>query len=202
MAYSDFTLSDIKEKFQIVTEEQVDIFPNIEAEKISDYLNGTLKENIPLALAIHTEKARSEMIVTPILIEIRKILNHRISLFSGVEFNVDKEKGLNGICDYLISLSKEQLYVTSPIISVVEAKNDNIKSGLAQCSAEMIASQIFNEQKQDRIDTIYGIVTTGSIWKFLKLDGKTLYIDIKEYYLEQLGKIMGIMLHIIRSEIS
>ena len=202
MAYSDFTLSDIKEKFQIVTEEQVDIFPNIEAEKISDYLNGTLKENIPLALAIHTEKARSEMIVTPILIEIRKILNHRISLFSGVEFNVDKEKGLNGICDYLISLSKEQLYVTSPIISVVEAKNDNIKSGLAQCSAEMIASQIFNEQKQDRIDTIYGIVTTGSIWKFLKLDGKTLYIDIKEYYLEQLGKIMGIMLHIIRLEIS
>ena len=202
MAYSDFTLSDIKEKFQIVTEEQVDIFPNIEAEKISDYLNETLKENIPLALAIHTEKARSEMIVTPILIEIRKILNHRISLFSGVEFNVDKEKGLNGICDYLISLSKEQLYVTSPVISVVEAKNDNIKSGLAQCSAEMIASQIFNEQKQDRIDTIYGIVTTGSIWKFLKLDGKTLYIDIKEYYLEQLGKIMGIMLHIIRSEIS
>jgi len=202
MAYSDFTLSDIKEKFQIVTEEQVDIFPNIEAEKISDYLNETLKENIPLALAIHTEKARSEMIVTPILIEIRKILNHRISLFSGVEFNVDKEKGLNGICDYLISLSKEQLYVTSPVISVVEAKNDNIKSGLAQCSAEMIASQIFNEQKQDRIDTIYGIVTTGSIWKFLKLDGKTLYIDIKEYYLEQLGKIMGIMLHIIRLEIS
>ncbi len=202
MAYSDFTLSDIKEKFQIVTEEHVDIFPHIEAEKISDYLNGTLKENIPLALAIHTEKARSEMIVTPILIEIRKILNHRISLFSGVEFNVDKEKGLNGICDYLISLSKEQLYVTSPIISVVEAKNDNIKSGLAQCSAEMIASQIFNEQKQDRIDTIYGIVTTGSIWKFLKLDGKTLYIDIKEYYLEQLGKIMGIMLHIIRLEIS
>jgi len=202
MAYSDFTLSDIKEKFQIVTEEQVDIFPNIEEEKISDYLNETLKENIPLALAIHTEKARSEMIVTPILIEIRKILNHRISLFSGVEFNVDKEKGLNGICDYLISLSKEQLYVTSPIISVVEAKNDNIKSGLAQCSAEMIASQIFNEQKQDRIDTIYGIVTTGSIWKFLKLDGKTLYIDIKEYYLEQLGKIMGIMLHIIRLEIS
>jgi len=202
MAYSDFTLSDIKEKFQIVTEEQVDIFPNIEEEKISDYLNETLKENIPLALAIHTEKARSEMIVTPILIEIRKILNHRISLFSGVEFNVDKEKGLNGICDYLISLSKEQLYVTSPVISVVEAKNDNIKSGLAQCSAEMIASQIFNEQKQDRIDTIYGIVTTGSIWKFLKLDGKTLYIDIKEYYLEQLGKIMGIMLHIIRLEIS
>lgn len=200
MAYSDFTLSEIKEKFQLLIEEQTDIFPGIKEGAISDYLKETLKENIPLALAIHTEKARSEMIVTPILIELRKILNHRISLFSGVEFNVDKEKGLNGTCDYIISLSKEQLYVTSPIISIVEAKNDNIKSGLAQCSAEMIASRIFNEQRKDRINTLYGIVTTGSIWKFLKLNQTTLYIDVKEYYLEQLGKIMGIMLHIIESE--
>lgn len=199
MAYSDFTLSELKEKFQIVTEEKTNIFPDIREEKISDYLSGTLEENIPLALAIHTEKARSEMIVTPILIELRKLLNRRISLFSGVEFNIDKEKGLNGVCDYIISLSEEQLYVSSPVISVVEAKNDNIKSGLAQCAAEMIASRIFNEQKGNWISTIYGIVTTGSIWKFLKLND-TLYIDVREYYLEQLGRIMGIMLQIISSE--
>ncbi len=201
MAYSDFTLSEIKEKFQLDTEEETNIFPNVGEEKISDSLNEILKENIPLALAIHTEKARSEMIVTPILIELRKVLNHRISLFSGVEFNVDKEKGLNGVCDYIISLSKEQLYVSSPIISIVEAKNDNIKSGLAQCAAEMIASRIFNEQKGSRINTIYGIVTTGSNWRFLKLDD-ALYIDVKEYYIEQLAKIMAIMLQIINSEIS
>jgi hypothetical protein len=199
MAYSDYTLSEIKEKFQLVIEEQTNIFSDVKDVKISDFLNELLKENISLALAIHTEKARSEMIVTPILIELRKMLNRRISLFSGVEFNIDKEKGLNGICDYIISLSKEQLYINSPIISVVEAKNDNIKSGLAQCAAEMIASKMFNEQKKNRISAIYGIVTTGSNWRFLKLDD-TLYIDIKEYYIEQLGKIMGIMLHIINSE--
>jgi len=139
------------------------------------------------------------MIVTPVLIELRKILNRRISLFSGVEFNVDKEKGLNGVCDYIISLSEEQLYVSSPVISVVEAKNDNIKSGLAQCAAEMMAYRIFNEQKGNRISTIYGIVTTGSIWKFLKLND-ALYIDVREYYIEQLGRIMGIMLQMITSE--
>ncbi len=116
-----------------------------------------------------------------------------------MEFNVDKEKGLNGICDYIISLSEEQLYVNSPIISIVEAKNDNIKSGLAQCAAEMIASKIFNEQNETQINTIYGVVTTGSNWRFLKLDNK-LYIDIKEYYIEQLDKIMGIMLQMIHSE--
>ncbi len=198
MAYSDYTLSEIKEKFHLAIEEQTNIFPDVIEEKISDFLNEILEENIPLALAIHTEKARSEMIVTPILIELRKLLNHRISLFSGVEFNIDKEKRLNGVCDYIISLSKEQLYVSSPVISVVEAKNDNLKSGLAQCAAEMIASRIFNEQKGSRISTIYGIVTTGSIWRFLKLNDM-LYIDVKEYHIERLGKIMGIMLHIINS---
>ncbi len=201
MAYSDFTLIEIKEKFQFETEEETNIFPIVTEEKISGTLNEILKENIPLALAIHTEKARSEMIVTPILIELRKILNHRISLFSGVEFNVDKEKGLNGVCDYIISLSKEQLYINSPVISVVEAKNDNIKSGLAQCAAEMIAARIFNEKKGNQINAIYGIVTTGSNWRFLKLDD-ILYIDVKEYYLEQLSIIMGILLHIVNSEIS
>jgi hypothetical protein len=201
MAYSDYTLSEIKEKFQLIIEAETNLFPDVREEKISDSLSEILKENIPLALAIHTEKARSEMIVTPVLIELRKVLNHRISLFSGVEFNVDKEKGLNGVCDYIISLSKEQLYVSSPVISIVEAKNDNIKSGLAQCAAEMIASGMFNEQKGSQIKTMYGIVTTGSIWRFLKLDD-SLYIDVKEYYIEQLGKIMGIMLQIINSEIS
>ncbi len=201
MAFSDYTLSEIKEKFQLVIEAETNLFPNVGEEKISDFLSEILKENIPLALAIHTEKARSEMIVTPVLIELRKILNHRISLFSGVEFNVDKEKGLNGVCDYIISLSKEQFYISSPVISVVEAKNDNIKSGLAQCAAEMIASGMFNEQKGNQIKAIYGIVTTGSNWRFLKLDN-LLYIDVKEYYIEQLGKIMGIMLQIINSEIS
>ncbi len=200
MAYSDYTLSEIKEKFQLIIEAETNLFPDVREEKISDFLSEILKENIPLALAIHTEKARSEMIVTPILIELRKVLNHRISLFSGVEFNVDKEKGLNGVCDYIISLSKEQLYVSSPVISIVEAKNDNIKSGLAQCAAEMIASGMFNEQKGSQIKTMYGIVTTGSNWRFLKLDD-SLYIDVKEYYIEQLGKIMGIMLQIINSEI-
>ena len=201
MAYSDYTLSEIKEKFQLIIEAETNLFPDVREEKISDSLSEILKENIPLALAIHTEKARSEMIVKPVLIELRKVLNHRISLFSGVEFNVDKEKGLNGVCDYIISLSKEQLYVSSPVISIVEAKNDNIKSGLAQCAAEMIAYGMFNEQKGSQIKTMYGIVTTGSIWRFLKLDD-SLYIDVKEYYIEQLGKIMGIMLQIINSEIS
>jgi len=197
MAYSDFNLSEIKDRFQIVLEDATRLFPEVEPVPISHFLREVLEENVPLALAIHTEKARSEMIVTPILIEVRKLLDRRISLFSGVEFNVDKEQGLNGICDYLISLSKEQLYISAPVVALVEAKNDNLKSGLAQCAAEMIAARIFNEQKQNSIEIIYGVVTTGSNWRFLKLVENRLYIDIQEYYLEQLGVLVGILLKML-----
>ncbi|KKI99459.1 hypothetical protein [Prochlorothrix hollandica] len=201
MAYSDFNLSEIEERFQLVLEDATRLFPEVEAVPISHFLREVLEENIPLALAIHTEKARSEMIVTPILIEVRKLLDRRISLFSGVEFNVDKEQGLNGICDYLISLSKEQLYINSPVVAIVEAKNDNLKSGLAQCAAEMIAARIFNEQKHNPIEIIYGVVTTGSNWRFLKLVENRLYIDVQEYYLEQLGLIVGILLKMLSASV-
>lgn len=202
MAYSDFNLSEIKDRFQIVLEDATRLFPEVEPVPISHFLREVLEENVPLALAIHTEKARSEMIVTPILIEVRKLLDRRISLFSGVEFNVDKEQGLNGICDYLISLSKEQLYISAPVVALVEAKNDNLKSGLAQCAAEMIAARIFNEQKQNSIEIIYGVVTTGSNWRFLKLVENRLYIDIQEYYLDQLGVIAAILLKMLSTGIA
>lgn len=67
------------------------------------------------------------MIITPILLELRRKANYEISLFSGSDFNVDFEKGLSGYCDFLISRSKEQLTINAPVIIIVEAKNENIK---------------------------------------------------------------------------
>lgn len=63
----------------------------------------------------------------------------------------------------------------------------------------MIASRTFNEREGGHINTAYGIVTTGSIWKFLKLKDKV-YIDVEEYHIRQPEKIMGILLEIISSE--
>ena len=196
MPYSDFSLSDIKERFGISIEQIESLFPDLQEMEASTLLTEVLRENIPLALAIHTEKARSELIIVPILVELRKTLGHKISLFSGIDFTVDREKGLTGVCDYIISLSKDQLLLSSPIISIVEAKNDNLKAGLAQCAAEMIAARIFNENRGNKIKEIYGVVTTGSLWKFMKLKA-SLYVDEKEYYLENLGKILGILNKIV-----
>ncbi len=194
MAYSDFTsLNQLKKQFNLTLHEEMDLFSSVPEVKCSDFLAMTLKDNIPLALAIDTEKARSEMIVAPILIELRKHFQYKISLFSGTSFNVDSEKGLKGTCDFLISLSPEQLSIVAPVITIVEAKNDNVKSGLAQCLAEMVAAQLFNTGEKRDIDVIYGAVTTGSNWKFMTLTLQEVSIDLNEYYIDNINKILGIL---------
>ena len=193
MAYSDLTLSKFKNNFDIHIHEVADLFTNIEPLEASDKLKSDLKETAELALAINTEKARSEMIILPILLEIRRRANYQISLFSGTNFDVEIEKGLNGYCDFIISRSKEQLLINAPVLIIIEAKNENIKNGLGQCAGAMLAAQIFNQQQNNGIKTIYGAVTTGDIWKFIKLEDSNLFIDLNNYYIKELANILGIL---------
>ena len=148
---------------------------------------------MPLAVSINTEKARSELIVVNILLELRRLFQRQVSLFSGVDFTVDKDRGLNGFCDFLMSASSEQLFVNVPVVAIVEAKNDNLMSELGQCAAEMVAAQIFNQREDHPLPAIYGAVTTGTMWIFLKLAEGQIAIDLKEYGIEQPDKIMGIL---------
>jgi hypothetical protein len=201
MAYSNFKLSDILKQFSITLNEKVNLFADVTQVKYSEHLNFELKENLSLAVTINTEKSRSEMIIAPILLELRRQLNYEISLFSGKDFTVDPEQGLNGVCDYLISLSSEQLLILSPVIAVVEAKKEDLISGLGQCIAEMIAAQIFNQQEGNRINNIYGAVTSGTNWRFLKLENRTVYVDMVEYYIQDVGKILGILKSCLQVEI-
>lgn len=193
MAYSEFTLSKAKKIFDLTIAEQVDHFAAVPEREASDSLKDILRYNLPLALAINTEKARSEMIIAPILIELKKQLQPNISLFSGIEFNVDLERGLGGVCDFLLSRSSEQLFVSIPIITLVEAKKENLNAGLGQCVAEMIAAQLFNEREGNNISPIYGAVTSGNNWKFLTLKHQQVEIDLTEYSLSHLNQILGIL---------
>ena len=199
MSYSEFSLGELETKFNLTIRERVELFPDIAPVAPSTLLKEILEENIPLALEINTEKARSEMIVVPLLIEIRKNFNRQIALFSGIEFNLDREKGLTGRCDFIISHYPRQFELAAPVAVLVEAKNDNIKSGIPQCIAEMVAAQIFNDRKKNEIACIYGAVTTASIWKFLKLEGDIVSIEGREHYLQSLDSILGILTQIIQT---
>ena len=191
--YSKFTLAQVKQQFELTTNEKVDLFIDTPIIEPSSFLKETLSYNLPLALASNSEKARSELIISPILIELRKQLQDNINIFSGIEFNVESEQGLTGICDFIISDSPEQLFISAPVVTFVEAKKENINAGLGQCVAEMIAARIFNERSKNEIPAIYGTVTTGTNWRFLKLEGSTINIDLSEYYLRDVDQILGIL---------
>jgi hypothetical protein len=200
MPYSDFTLIRLEREFQLTIHERFKVFADVAPMKISDFLSEILAENVPLALAIHTEKARSEMIIAPILIELRKLVKHKISLFSGIDFSVDLQNSLNGVCDFIISKSAEQLFIKAPVMIIVEAKNENIKGGLPQCIAAMLAAQLFNARENTMVTTIYGAVTTGNSWKFLKLEDKAVFVDMDDYYINDPGKSMGILLRMVEDK--
>ncbi len=193
MSYSDFTLDTVQTTFDLTLHEQPGLFADAPERVASSLLTEILRENLPLALASNTEKSRSEMLFSPILFELRKQLNHHFSLFSGIDFTVDSAKGLNGSCDFLIGQSPEQLFVKVPVIAIVEAKKENLIAGLGQCVAEMIAADLFNQRKQNQIPTIYGTVTSGTNWRFLKLEKTIVSIDLDEYYLGNVNKILGIL---------
>jgi hypothetical protein len=193
MPYSQFDIEKVRVDFNITILEKVGIFTEVAEISYSNYLAETLRFNTSIALAINSEKSRSEMIIAPILLELKRLYPEKVSLFSGKDFTVDVEKGLNGFCDFLISDSPQQLVITSPVIAVVEAKNENIEAGLGQCMAEMIAAQIFNQRKGNPVTRILGSVTTGSSWKFMRLEGTTIEVDLNEYFVNQVGKILGIL---------
>ncbi len=129
MAYSDFDLKKVKSEFSLKIVETEDLFSSVKDVEISDFLAEILKNNVPIALAIGTEKASSELIIINMFLEIKKQLN--ISFFSGIDFTVDKDKGLNGFCDFIMSKSSEQLFLDTPIVVITEAKNEKIMGGWA-----------------------------------------------------------------------
>ena len=198
MAYNEFTLDGLVRLFGLHVESQPNAFGQAVPVTLSALLQGTLAESVPLALEVSTEKARSEFIIAPMLAETRRQFAGQISLFSGIDFTVDVEAGLRGVCDFLFSLSPLQLYVQAPVLAVVEAKNENIKAGIGQCVAEMLAAQRFNAARAAAIPTIYGVVTTGSNWKFLRLMDKTVTVDETEYYIDQPEQVLGILVFMIR----
>ena len=199
MPYSDFTLKKVRQDLAITIHESGRFFPDVSLVKPDDLLRQELEEGLPLVLARGSEKARSEWIISPVLTAVRRLLNRQVSLFSGEDFTVDPNMGLNGICDFLISQSPTQLEIQAPVIIIIEAKKENLNGGLGQCIAEMVAAQKFNAANSINISTIFGSVTSGTAWKFLKLEGNSVTIDITEYPLPPVEPILGFLLWMLSS---
>lgn len=196
MSYSDYQNLRELSKSLAITYQQTDLFPIVQLVEPTPFLLHTLAiaKSLP---STFSEKARSENLITPILFEVYEHTQHRITIFSGCALNINEQ--LSGVCDYIIADKSQLLALESPIVCIVEAKHRSIEEGLAQAGAEMIAAQLFNQHEQNEIETIYGVVTNGIDWKFLKLSKSILYIDENIYFSsgENLKMLLGVFARIL-----
>ena len=196
MAYRDFTLRDLEKKFGIQNI-VVSLFADVSIAQIppGEWLAKAL--SFSRKLVLRSEKAKSEAIVMPILLDLKDKNEDFFTVHSGEMLNVDKEQGINGECDFLLAKNAGTFNINLPLISVVEAKRGYLDVGVDQCAAQMYGVQLYNQSEGKPIDIIYGCVTNSGQWQFLKLEGNLLSIDDEIYTLKELPTILGIFQHII-----
>ncbi|MCK4493430.1 MAG: hypothetical protein KAU26_05210 [Methylococcales bacterium] len=198
MPYTDFNLAQVKKKFELI-EERTALFPQIKPIVISDYLTEALDIGLELALATASEKARSEFIIAPILFELERHYRKKLAIYSGERLDVDKAQGLTGECDFILSKGMMTHTIQAPIFALVEAKKNDISQGLGQCVAQMVAAMLYNQTNNKAISILYGCVTTGETWQFLRLQGNQLHIDSQRHYINEIGIILAILQQIVKS---
>ena len=194
MAYKDFTLERLEAEFGIKNQ-KAKLFEKVDNLEPSSWLLETLAlgKNLP----IRSEKSRSELIVTPILLETIHRNQDFITFYSGERLDADKKHGLIGECDFLITRDTRSYSINAPLIAIVEAKKQDIDLGINQCAAQLYGAKIFNDARNTPIQIIYGCVTTGKDWLFLNFENNLITVDTQQHKQEDLSKLLGIFQAII-----
>ena len=192
MSYSKFTIERVIKEFNLKLQQVEFISNNSDIKNLqpSNYIEEYLNNSYSFALSLATEKAESEFIIAPILLEVKNKFNNNVTFFSGQRFDIDVDKNLSGICDFIFSQTQQSLYIEKPVLFVVEVKESNIKSGLGQCIAELVAAQIYNNNFDKYV---YGTVTNGREWQFIRLKDNKVEININLMPTYPLEKLIGIL---------
>lgn len=192
-SYSDFTLAHLREMFGLENQKR-----RLPMDKTlldpSEWLKTSLERSKMAPLS--TEKAKSEHLIVPVLLELKTAFPERFNYFSGYTFDIDAALSLKGRCDFLLT-KQPTIDISVPVIAIFEAKDDNLDRWLGQCGAEMVAARLFNQRQEQPIEIIHGAVTNGYEWQFLRLEATMLWIDTERYSLENLPKLLGVLKQII-----
>ncbi len=197
MAYTDFTLESVEADLGVAPRTSA-VFPPLAHVEPPAWLTDQLARGMELAMV--SEKARSEFIVAPILLAVRELSGGRVSILSGQRLDVDPARRLSGECDFLLSRSDPLPRLRAPLLAVVEAKRNDIEGGLGQCAAQMVAARLFNERAGGPGWPVYGCVTTGEDWQFLRLDPTGLRIDPSRRYINQVGAVLAALMAAVGTE--
>jgi hypothetical protein len=196
MGYSNFKNLRLTLKKLSLSETDKNMFPIIDPVQPSEWLLQTLK--IAKRFPLTNEKSKSERVISPILAEVAMCFDEQITLFSGEDLPVDANNDLSGECDFFFAKHPRKSVMQAPVITLVEAKDEDFEYGQAQCAAQMYAALRYNEMEGKPFPFVYGCAVTGDVWKFLRLENQLLIVDTEVYYLVQLPQILGIFHQIIK----
>jgi hypothetical protein len=197
MAYSDFSLDQV-EKLLGVTMQMLDLFPTLTPLPVSEWLSEALARGRGLAFS---DKARSEFIVCPVLLATRRLSNDAFMIHSGPRLDVQENLGLAGECDFILGVSPIVLLMQNLMVTIVQAREQDVVAGLGPCIAQMVGARIFNEQHGYEIGPIFGCVTTGEVWQFLRLEESVVGIDRIRYYISDVGRLLAVWQAVIAASL-
>lgn len=184
----------VNQHFEIDNKVQ-SLFKDIKDIKLSEELKYWLTTIKTFTLA--SEKAKSEFIIAPLLVELYRRNNGFFTLYSGEELLVEGHTELTSICDFILSADTESYAMNLPVMIIRQAPEHDMSLGVYQCAGQMVGAKIFNERNGDDVKVIYGCVTNGDNWRFMRLKDNTIVADSTTYYLSQLPTILGVFQEII-----
>jgi hypothetical protein len=195
MGYSNFKkIRTVVKKFNLDAEVRT-LFPELERVEPSEWLKESLRRaSITPAT---NEKTKAERVISPILLEIATQYADKISFFSGESLDVRPEDDLAGECDFIFALHPPKPYVEAPIISLAEAKDEDMEWGIAQCAAQLYGAKLFNEAEGRIIPILYGCATDGIEWRFLCLQKDCYILDNKTF--TDVAEVLGVWNTIIKT---
>lgn len=188
MAYADFSIESIAGELGLSIGTG-DLFAGLRPAPVPPWLRDSLargSRQFP-----QSEKARSEFIVAPILLACQDQAAGPVSIQSGVRLDVDPARGLVGECDFILSATAPLPGLRAPLVTILEAKKHDIEAGIWQCFAQMVGARIFNERAGQPVEAVFGCVTNGEAWQFLRLGGPLAEIDSRRFYIDDVGSILA-----------
>ncbi len=188
MSYTDFTLETVTDVLGLDAG-PAELFPGLEPSPVPPWLVDMLERGTNQVLV--SEKSRSEFIVVPILFACQEAGPGPITIYSGQRMDVDPGRGLVGECDFILSATRPIPALRAPLLTIVEAKKHDIEGGIWQCIAQMEGARVFNERAGRTMDVIFGCVTNGEAWQFLRLADRVAEIDRRRFYIDNVGGILA-----------
>jgi hypothetical protein len=189
MAYKDFTLESAEAAFGLIAQPG-ELFPSLSPTPVPGWLRDLLDRGQRVA-ALVSEKARSEFLVVPVLLAAKEFAPGALTIYSGQRLDVDPDRGLVGECDYILALTPPVPRLRAPLVTIREAKKGDVKAGLGQCVAQLVGARVFNERAGQPPRPLFGCVTTGEVWQFLRLEDTAVMIDRGRLFLDNVGGILG-----------